>query len=127
MREAPLMTAAIEALPEKPDLILVDGHGVAHPRRAGLAVFVGLVLDTPSVGVTKSLLVGEIGEEDGFAPILLDGSVVGFRVDVGGRRRFVSSGYGVRLDSVREAIGVLGTSFSTVLSDADRYSRESLR
>ncbi|MCL4436456.1 MAG: endonuclease V [Thaumarchaeota archaeon] len=129
MREAPLMTAAVKALSKQPDVILVDGHGIAHPRRAGLAVFVGLTLDTPSIGAAKSLLVGEIGEsKNGFAPILLDGSPVGFQVDVGRRRPlFVSPGYGVRLESVREILSRLGAGFPKVLLEADKMSRASLR
>lgn len=129
MREAPLMTTAVKALSKYPDLILVDGHGIAHPRRAGLAVFVGLALDTPSIGVAKSLLVGKIGEsKEGFAPILLNGSPVGFQVDVGRRRPlFVSPGYGVRLESIREILDRLGTGFPKVLLEADKISRASLR
>lgn len=128
MREAPLMTSAVESLSTHPDLILVDGHGIAHPRRAGLAVFVGLVLDTPSIGVAKSRLVGDIGEDDreGFAPILLEGSPVGFRLNAGGRRLFVSPGYGVRLGSIRAILRRLDAVFLRVLLEADRRSRESL-
>ena len=129
MREAPLMTAAVKALSKQPDIILVDGHGIAHPRRAGLAVFVGLALDTPSIGVAKSLLVGKIGElKEGFAPILLNGSTVGFQVNVGRRRPlFVSPGYGVRLESIREILDRLGAGFPKVLLEADKMSRASLR
>lgn len=74
MREAPAMLSAILELGEKPDLVLVDGHGILHPRRAGLAVFVGLALELPAVGVAKSLLAGEVkGGEGEFKPVELDG------------------------------------------------------
>ncbi len=127
MREAPLMTVVIQDLTGRPDLILVDGHGTAHPRRAGLAVFVGLVLDTPSLGVAKSRLVGEVGEvEDRFAPLSLDGSTVGFRVESAGRRFFVSPGYGVHLGSIRGILERLGDEYPKALSEADRISRERL-
>lgn len=127
MREAPLMTAAAEGLSRRPDIILVDGHGIAHPRRAGLAVFVGLTLDIPSLGVAKSRLVGEIGEvEDGYAPITLDGSTVGFRVETASRPLFVSPGYGVHLGSIRDILRRLGEGFPKVLLEADRISRTSL-
>lgn len=127
MREAPLMTAAIKDLSGKPDVILVDGHGIAHPRRAGLAVFVGLVLDTPSLGVAKSRLVGEVGEvKEGFAPLILDDSAVGFRVESVGRRFFISPGYGVEVDSIKGILKRIGEEYPKVLLEADRISRASL-
>jgi deoxyribonuclease V len=57
-REAPAVLAAFERLRLAPDLILYDGHGIAHPRRFGIASHVGLLLDCPSIGVAKSRLVG---------------------------------------------------------------------
>ena len=49
-REAPVVLATCEKLTVNPDLILVDGQGVAHPRRMGLASHLGLFLDTPTIG-----------------------------------------------------------------------------
>ncbi len=57
-REAPAELEAIGQLPDRPDLLLVDGAGVAHPRRLGIASHLGLWLGLPTVGVAKSRLCG---------------------------------------------------------------------
>lgn len=81
LREGPLLTAALRALPEPPDVVLVDATGRDHPRRAGLALHLGAVLDVPTVGVTHRplLAAGEWPADDAGAtsPLELDGDVVG--------------------------------------------------
>lgn len=58
-REIPAVLDALAMLGQPPDLLLCDGHGIAHPRRMGIAAHLGLVTDIPSIGVGKSRLVGE--------------------------------------------------------------------
>ncbi|MBL8661129.1 MAG: endonuclease V [Rhodospirillales bacterium] len=61
-REAPAAIAALARLDRRPDVLLCDGQGLAHPRRLGFASHLGLFLDLPSVGVAKSVLVGDYVE-----------------------------------------------------------------
>ena len=74
-RELPALVEALNALPERPDLLMVDGQGIAHPRRLGVAAHLGVVTDLPSVGVAKSILTGvhaPLGEAKGDRVLLRD-------------------------------------------------------
>ena len=72
-REGPLMLELYYKLENDPDLLMVDGHGVAHPSGCGIASYLGVELHKPTIGVAKTLLVGEISGED----ILMDAMRVG--------------------------------------------------
>jgi deoxyribonuclease V len=80
-REAPLMMQALMLLDREPDCLLVDGHGYAHPRRFGLASHLGLLMELPSIGCAKSLLVGEYdqpGDRQGSFSDIWDGEPIGY-------------------------------------------------
>jgi deoxyribonuclease V len=98
-REGPALLAAFARLKRRPDAILIDGHGIAHPRGFGLAAHIGMWLDLPSVGCAKRRLVGTSrlpGPKVGDAtPIRLDGRVVGWSLRTREKTNpiFVSPGY----------------------------------
>jgi deoxyribonuclease V len=78
-RECPAALAALQRLENKPDVLLCDGQGYAHPRRFGFACHLGVLSDTASIGVAKSRLIGtyaEPGEAKGSWVPLLDGEEV---------------------------------------------------
>ncbi len=102
-REGPAVLDALARLASPPDLLIFDGHGLAHPRRFGLACHVGLRVDIPSIGCAKSRLVGvyeEPGPEQGSYSLLLDGDeTIGavVRTRAGVKPVFVSTGHRVDL------------------------------
>lgn len=80
-REIPAILAALPQLNITPDLILCDGQGLAHPRRLGLACHLGVLLDIPTIGVAKSLFIGQhepVPQDKGsWKPLIDDGETIG--------------------------------------------------
>lgn len=104
-REGPAVLAAWKKLRRKPDAMLFDGHGIAHPRRFGIASHIGVVLSVPSVGCAKKRLVGEHGEpgpnRGDWVPLTDEGEIVGavLRTRPGVKPVFVSPGHRADLPS----------------------------
>lgn len=102
-REAPAVLAALKQLRTRPDLLLCDGQGLAHPRRFGLACHLGLLLDIPSIGVAKSRLIGahdEVPEQKGgWTALEDDGEIIGavLRTRAGVKPVYVSVGHRISL------------------------------
>jgi deoxyribonuclease V len=109
-REVPALLAAIARLDPWPDLFLCDGHGLAHPRRFGLACHLGLWLGHPTVGCAKSRLCGRhaelAGERGSTAPLIDGGQVVGSAVRTRANVKpvYVSTGHLSRLQDAIEVV-----------------------
>jgi len=108
-REMPAVLPALRQLGTEPDVLVTDSHGRAHPRRFGLACHMGVLLDRPTIGVAKSILVGDprgdLGVENGSrVPLVEDGETVGTvlrtRTDV--NPVYVSVGHRCTLDEAAE-------------------------
>lgn len=103
-REAPVLTKAFRKIRRKPDVIIFDGQGIAHPRGMGLASHMGLILDCPTIGCAKTRLVGihpPLPEAKGSTVLLTDqGRVVGGVVRTRERVKpvFVSPGHAITLE-----------------------------
>lgn len=128
-RELPVLLEALDKLTHEPDLIMLDGHGYAHPRRMGLACHAGLVLNKPSIGCAKSLFIGEDRNppnEFGACTRLMDkgeviGAVLRTRVDV--KPVYISIGHRVSLKSaIRIALTCCdGTRIPKPTREADHF------
>jgi deoxyribonuclease V len=108
-REVPCLLDAFARLPAPPDLVFVDGHGVSHPRRLGIATHLGVLLDRPTIGVAKSILVGapagELADEPGSrVPLVWRGGEVAAVLRTKRRVKpvYVSTGHRVSLPTAVE-------------------------
>ena len=97
--------AAWQLLSYKPDLLFVDGHGISHPRRLGVASHFGLLVDVPTIGVAKKRLCGKFeplaAEPGALAPLLDKGEQLAWvwRSKARCNPLFISTGHRVSMDS----------------------------
>lgn len=116
-RELPPLAAAWARLRRRPDAIIFDGHGIAHPRRFGIACHGGLLFNVPSVGCAKSLLVGKHGplgnKRGATAEIEVDGEVVGMAVRMrdGVKPVYVSPGHRMDLRTAVDLVLSMGAGY----------------
>jgi deoxyribonuclease V len=103
-REGPVILKALMKLNTRPDLMIVAGHGIAHPRRFGLASHLGLILDIPSIGCARKRLVGQHDEvglgKDSSSPLIVDNEEVGrvYRTREKVKPLFISPGHRSNVD-----------------------------
>jgi len=133
LRQGPLLAAVVAPLRPVPDVVLVDATGLDHPRRAGLAIHLGAVLDVPTIGVTHRplLAVGNFplpvrGES---SPLGLEGRVVGYWVctRTGARPVVAHAGWRTSADTARFIVLLASTEAARTpvpLEEARRVARE---
>ena len=117
-RELPALLAALARLPHAPDLAFVDGHGIAHPRRLGIAAHFGVLTQLPTVGVAKEILIGESRTNlhdmrGAFTPLRDGREQIGWmlRSNPGHRPLIVSPGHRVAMASAPELVMRYVTSY----------------
>jgi len=134
-RELPPIALALQQLKIRPDLIVCDGQGVAHPRRFGLACHLGVLFDVPTIGCGKTRLVGEAESPDwqrgAFAPLVDHGEVIGsvLRTQDGINPVFVSVGHKTSITTACEWVLKLATKYRLpeTTRQADQMVRAVLR
>jgi deoxyribonuclease V len=110
-REVPALVHAYRQLGRRPDVVMVDGHGVSHPRGLGVASHLGVLLDVPTIGVAKSILVGKaedlLGEEAGSrVPLVWKGKEMGMLLRTKKRCNplIISAGHKICLETACELV-----------------------
>jgi deoxyribonuclease V len=101
-REGPAIMQTYYSLELEPDVIMIDGHGMAHPLKCGLATYVGVELEKPTMGVAKKLLIGDVKDEK----IVAGNETLGMAVTTKEYARpvYVSVGHNISLDSAAKLI-----------------------
>ena len=116
-REIPPLLTAWQQLPLRPQLVMLDGHGYAHPRRMGVACHFGLVADIPTIGCAKRILCGRhepLDQKKGrFQPIIHEEEVVGYalRTKDGVKPVYVSPGHLIEAGQSRELALACGSGY----------------
>jgi len=118
LREAPVMLKAIEKLDSEYDLIIVDGQGLAHPRKAGLATIIGILTGKPTIGIAKSFLYGEI--KDNY--IFVDGQKVGIKFG----KYYASIGSNIDINSLENFFKKLNFQYPKALKIVDKLSKSAV-
>lgn len=109
-REGPAIVKVYKKLKNKPDLLLFDGHGIAHPRGMGIASMIGILLNKPSIGCAKNRLVGDFTEpaqtKGSISALSYKGRKVGhvLRTRDGIKPVFVSAGHLIELDMATDIV-----------------------
>ena len=131
-REAPVLFKVLKKLnfDLKSSVLMVNGHGITHPRRFGIASHIGVVLDLPSIGVAKKILSGRVVDRNGKQFIAIDDVVGGIVYTRDKYRVYVSIGHKVSLEDIefiidKTYLGLRSLPYPLYL--ADKYSREIAR
>jgi deoxyribonuclease V len=131
LREGALLEAAMGALAARPDALLVNATGRDHPRRAGLALHLGAILDLPTVGVTHRTLYADgtwpADDTGAFSPLLFEGELVGYwlRTRAGTRPLAVHAGWRTDPDTAVELVVAAGAGRRT--PEPIRLARQAAR
>lgn len=109
-REAPALVRGWEQIPDKPDVLVVDGHGIAHPRRLGIAAHFGVLTGQVSMGCAKNILTGKFEEpaieKGSYSPIVDKNEQIGYAFRSKNKTApvYVSAGYGLGLQNSLDII-----------------------
>jgi deoxyribonuclease V len=131
-RELPALLGAFEQLKQKPDLVMADGQGIAHPRRLGIGTHLGLLIDTPTIGCAKSILIGAhdpVGDKVGdWSPLLYKHEVIGaaLRTRAKVKPMYISQGHKISLESSIKYVLACGRGYRLpeTTRQADKLSKD---
>jgi len=119
LREAPIILKLLKNVKERYDLILIDGHGLAHPRKAGLATVIGVIAKRPTIGIGKGFLYGKIKK----GIIFVENKKVGIKFG----KYYASIGSNIDFDSLKRFLERINFEYPKAMKIADRLSKQILK
>jgi len=126
IRELPPIVSVLKKMRSTTDLILVEGHGHLHPRRSGLAVYVGVFFDKPTLGIAKTLYVGQVSNiKQNASEVIYENKVLGQMIFAPNlnRRYYISVGYKMKLETAVEIITNLLAQGTDLIQEAHLLSK----
>jgi deoxyinosine 3'endonuclease (endonuclease V) len=121
LREGPFAFEVISKLQVKPDLVCFDAQGYAHPRRQGLATICGIIAGIPSIGVSKSKLVGENqGHKYGLRKLVTGEEILGYVTS--NPTRYWSAGFSVKLAELEKIIENYGDICLRAINESHQHA-----
>ncbi len=124
LKESKPILHTLKKLEKNFDILLVDGNGQLHPRKCGLACYIGLKIDKPVIGVAKSLLCGKVRSD---SRVEYNGNVLGYEIKQNKKKLYVSVGHKISLNTavkiIKELI-VKGNWYPEPLRIADINSKQ---
>ena len=125
-RELSPIVSVLRKVHSRTDLILVEGHGRLHPRRSGLAVYVGVFFDKPTIGIAKTLHVGQVSNiKQSISEVVYENKVLGQMIFAPNlnRRYYVSVGYKITLEKATEIVTSLLVQGTDLIQEAHLLSK----
>ncbi len=130
LREAPVIAKVFSQISQKPDVLLINGHGLAHPRKMGLASYIGVVFNIPTIGVARHLLYGQINWSTEPPLIIVDNEKVGaILMTKNNSRLYISIGHRVTLNDTIKVVkeNLFDLNLPAPVWYADKLSRETIK
>ncbi len=101
LRESEPIFSVLRKLEHDYDVLMVDGHGMLHPRQFGLACYVGMKINKPTIGIAKALLCGNVAKNNA---ILLNGKIMGYAITTNAKPIYVSVGHKISLRTAAKLV-----------------------
>ncbi|MEM3832455.1 MAG: endonuclease V [Thermoprotei archaeon] len=127
LREVPVISKIFHQINRKPDVLLVNGHGLAHPRKMGLASYIGVIFNIPTIGVARRLLYGQIDWSSDLPLIIVDNEPVGTVLTTESNNKiYISIGHRVTLNDAIKVVkeNIFKLNLPAPIWYADKLSRK---